>query len=96
MRRRRAPEIITGIVNADGSINRGDGFTVQKSGAGQYTLFFPSGFRLMGFTMAKVGADTPFYLGGPTDRTVQVVSVSSIAAGGVDAAFSFIAVGIQQ
>jgi hypothetical protein len=35
---------IAGIVNADGSINTGSGFSVSHDGTGKYTLDVPAGY----------------------------------------------------
>jgi hypothetical protein len=98
MEKRRQPEIIAGRVNSDGTIASsvpGDSFTVVKGGAGVYTLNFASGFRLIGLTITKVGSDTPFYLGTPTERSCQVTSVSTIGGAGIDIGFCFTASGLQ-
>jgi hypothetical protein len=92
MEKRRQPEIIAGRVNSDGTIASsvpGDSFT------GVYTLNFASGFRLIGLTITKVGSDTPFYLGTPTERSCQVTSVSTIGGAGIDIGFCFTASGLQ-
>ena len=93
MRRRRQPEVIAGRVNADGTIAAGDGFTVQKGTAGQYTILGPTGFRLSGATV------TPYAVGQAFPRTALVtersfeVDMQTSAGTATDLAFSFVAVG---
>ena len=96
MRRRRNPEVIAGRVNADGTIATGDGFQARNAGAGVYVLTFAPGFVLQGITFTKFGADTPWYISAISENSVTWISVSSIAAGGVNAAFMFTAVGEQR
>jgi len=46
MRRRRSPEIIAGqITGATATIVAGDGFSVVRNVAGNYTITFAPGFR---------------------------------------------------
>lgn len=46
MKPERQPDIISGRVNADGTIASGSGFTVYKSNTGTYRLTFDPGFRV--------------------------------------------------
>lgn len=41
---------IAGTVNADGSIRNGSGFSVTRTGTGQYTLRLPPSFRVLSCT----------------------------------------------
>lgn len=97
MEKRRQPEIIAGRVNPDGSIATGDGFTVQRLVAGSYLITFASGFRLVSITATFNGglAAINAFLGGFSERGVTVGMTNS-AGTQTDAAFSFIAAGIQQ
>lgn len=99
MRRRRAPEIIAGRVNADGSIAAGDGFTVQKTGTGTYTVYFNQrNFRPISAVACPAQSISAYC-------TVQSLTEAGFAmASGtvgatpvaVDTAFHFVAAGIQQ
>lgn len=95
MRRRRSPEIISGRVNADGSIASGDGFTVQKGTAGLFTLTFAAGFRLTSIVTVSaasgVGRGTDaFPLG---DRSATVTTFTMTTSALTDYPFCFNAVG---
>jgi len=97
MQERRQPEIVAGRVNSDGSIAAGDGFTVQKAGAGSYTVTFPPGFRLISCTANAAG--TPNVITAVfdtwTDRSVRVATLN-ISFSPLDGVFTFAAVGVQQ
>lgn len=61
MRRRRAPEVIGGRVNSDGTVAGGTGdFQVQKDGAGLYLVFLPRGFKLKSATASPWVAASAF------------------------------------
>jgi hypothetical protein len=95
-RRGRNPEVIAGRVNADGTIAAGDGFSVQKTGTGVYVIVFPPGFRVVSGTTsfgAQIPNDTTA-VGAFTSSSMSVWPMTG--ATGIDAAFSFIAVGIQR
>ena len=97
MRQRRQPEIIAGRVAADGSIQTGDGFSVQKTGAGAYTINLPSGFRTVGFTMsAYAGAGAVGGTFSASSVTSYGITTYNSSFAATDGAFSFIAVGVQQ
>lgn len=95
--RRRSPEIIAGRVQGDGSILNGDGFTVTRVAAGQYSLAFASGFRLQSITATAIGA-TGGYIATTNSQTERTVAVwmMTTAAAGADMGFCFTAVGVQQ
>jgi hypothetical protein len=98
MEKRRQPEIIAGIVNADGSINRGDGFTVRKTGTGAYVVDLPSSFRLLSVTMTSYSGGAGVWgtstIPSATSFSVNVFTPSTGAQ--IDGAFGFTAVGVQQ
>jgi hypothetical protein len=95
MRRRRSPEIIAGRVNGDGSIATGDGFTVQRTGTGNYIVTFAAGFRMTGFSATVASSNEIFYQS-PTDRTINVQTASTAGGALFDGAWAFVAVGTQQ
>lgn len=97
MEKRRQPEIIAGRVNADGSIAGGDGFSVAKTGTGVYGITFASGFKFMSVAITPSTSAAAALGQNATERFVQVALSSTVPAfTGVDQAFSFIAVGVQQ
>jgi hypothetical protein len=96
MRRRRTPEIIAGRIGANGEIISGDNFNCVKNSTGSYSILFPQGFNVQSFTAIKINADSPSYVSAVGDYYVTWVSVSAPAAGGLDVAFMFIAVGLQK
>lgn len=96
MEKRRQPEIITGRVNADGTIAAGDGFTVQKTGTGSYTLAFTQGFRVLScVTCLSVLTTFLAYPTAYTERTVAVSTFNDSTGALGDQPFSFVAVGVQ-
>jgi hypothetical protein len=97
MRRRRNPEVVAGRVNADGSIAAGDGFTVVKGTAGNYTVTFVGGFRLMAVTTSTTSGSG--YLVAPSAITASgfaAFNFNSSTLVAADVGFSFIAAGVQQ
>lgn len=91
--KRRAPEIIAGRVNADGTIAAGDGFTVQKTGTGQYVLAFGN-FRLIATVASVLNATGDADPNAHAANTV-IINTFTLAAAAQDLPFSFIAVGTQ-
>jgi len=93
MRRRRAPEIIAGRVNANGTVAMGDNFQVIKGGTGVYTVYFASGFRLIS---ATVTAGAGYGVTSFSERTITF-NFGTVASPSTpqDTGFSFIAVGMQ-
>lgn len=95
MRRRRSPEVIAGAVAANGTILTGEGFTVQRTSAGFYTITFPEDFRIVSVTASAnntVGwADMSG--AGPNYITIAMFSTNVVAT---DMPFSFVAVGAQK
>jgi hypothetical protein len=95
--KRRQPEIIAGRVNADGSIAAGDGFTSQRTSAGNYTITLAAGMRVIAAVTSPLGSqavvrtETAY---GSQSFNVLAFGPSTLAVG--DSAFTFIAVGIQQ
>jgi hypothetical protein len=97
MEKRRQPEIIAGTVNADTTIARGDGFTVQKTSTGSYLLLFPSGFRITGITANDAGSASYVVNAGPSGERSAVVGIYlSNTGAATDRTFTFVAVGVQQ
>jgi hypothetical protein len=95
MRRRRNPEIITGMVAADGTIQRGEDFTCTKvGGLGQYTLLFPSNFRFVAIAFTGHTNNNPTFYYDPSIGyvVIRIGNTSAVA----DTAFSFIATGYYQ
>lgn len=96
MRSRRKLEIIAGRVNADGSIAAGDGFTVQKTGTGGYTVTLAAGFRLVAApTAGAAGGLWVAVTSAFTDRSFVVGTYTTGTNSAADIAFTFIAAGIQ-
>jgi hypothetical protein len=97
MEKRRQPEVITGYVNADGSIGSGDGFTVAKGTAGNYTITFPPSFRMISLSGSSGVANGTFTLvNAPATQPQLVRLYTANTAALVDSPFSFIAIGVQQ
>ena len=98
MEKRRQPEIIAGVVNSDGSIAAGDGFTVQKAGTATYVLTFPTSFRLISATGAAdtAGSAVSVMISARTVNSVTFITRISNTATGADSTFAFTAVGVQQ
>jgi hypothetical protein len=97
MRGRRRQEIISGRVNADGSIATGDGFSNAKTSAGIHVVTLQLGFRLVSVTMSTAGNYAMINADTFTERSFRV-TISSTASSftASDQPFTFIAVGIQQ
>lgn len=98
MEKRRTPEIIAGRCDINGGIVTASGdFTVFVPSAGQYTITFPSGFRLISFTAnAWIAAAWYVVIVGWTDRSVIISPINQATGVGAAQQFSFTAVGIQQ
>lgn len=91
MKARRQLETIAGRVNADGTIQMGDGFTTIFGGAGVITVRFP-GFRLIsaqGNAAAIVMIDTF------TENSCRFVTVNTVGGAGVSTPFFFSAQGYR-
>jgi hypothetical protein len=95
-RRRRNPEIIAGRVNADGSIAAGDGFTVQKTGTGAYTVTLASGFRMLGAIVSPYATYGVVWQASATERSFVVSTVIANTGASSDMPFNIVAVGVQQ
>jgi len=95
VRRRRDPEIISGRMNADGTIAAGDGFTCVKGAAGNYTLRFPPNFIVVACCVTVVSITGNLVVATPSGNqvTIQLWSNSAVAT---DMVFSFIATGPQR
>lgn len=84
--------IITGLVNANGSIASGVGFSVYKSGTGTYLVMLIPPFRVIRSWVAT-GA-TGFATVNPGASASSASIATSVAAGsGADSIFSFTAIG---
>lgn len=97
MRDIRQPQIIAGRVNADGSIAAAGGdFTVTRSSLGLYVVTVP--FRLVALTANMVYGGTNGFieLDTITERSVRVNVLNGGGTALIDAAFMFIATGVQQ
>jgi hypothetical protein len=90
--------IVAGEVNFDGTIRRGDGFSVQRPHIGVYEItfsprFFPSGCAAL--TVTDVGSayynPIPQVSPGPCDRSFTVYMEYPGVNKTVDQAFAFIA-----
>lgn len=95
MRRRRNPEVVSGRINADGSIAAGEGFTVIKGTTGVYNISMPSGFRLIAVTTATAaGGNQVVAMDTFTEKSfiVRIYQAASVTA--VDSPFTFIATGM--
>lgn len=95
MRRRRNPEIISGRVNSDGTIQAGEGFVAIRTSTGTYAILFPSSFRLVGVTASVINAvgDADPNSFSPNGVTISTFTMASALS---DMSFSFVAVGAQQ
>jgi hypothetical protein len=98
MRRRRNPEIIAGAVNSAGTIAAGDGFSVNKTATGSYTVTITApGFRMLTAVASQWNGSALIIDAIPQTGTNTIaVTIRTTAAALLDANFSFVAVGIQQ
>ena len=96
------PVIVRGRVNANGTIARGSGFTVNKFATGRYTITFTTAFAAVPVVVATVestggatGATILHDAATPTTTTTATVS-TLISSGGTfsDKAFDFIAMAV--
>lgn len=81
---------VHGIVNGDGSIYSGVGFTVQKLGAGTYQIRLSSPLKVLRSVTAALAQNQPWLIqtGGvqPSGMTVSTYNYSAVSS---DTAFSF-------
>lgn len=96
MRRAKDPEVIYGRVNGDGTINAGERFTVQRTGAGQYVLTFEQGFRFESATGSGFQAGAVVYFSAPAERSVNVTTYQLTTAAVTDLAWAFDAKGFTS
>lgn len=86
--------VITGQVNADGTIQAGSGFDVDHSGTGVYTITFHAAFGSNPTVLAagKADATIPQVTDiGLSPTSVTIVVVSSAGGGLEDQPFNFVA-----
>lgn len=94
MRDRRQPEVIAGRVNSDGTIAVGDGFTCVRGGVGIYVLNFGTTFRLISVAVTINAGSMAWEASAYSPNSVQV-NTRSLSAVLTDAAFAFLAAGVQ-
>jgi len=71
------PSSSSGLINANGTIGFGTGFSVQHTGTGQYLVTYPTS---TGFTSIPAVVVTPFGLNG-RDVTWSVAALTAINGG---------------
>jgi hypothetical protein len=97
MRDPRQPQTMGGRVGGDGSVATQTGdFTVSRTAAGRYSIFFPVSFRLTGFGSTAInGAVAYTQIGTMNDHQVDLVVASTTTpATPIDSAFTFTATGM--
>jgi hypothetical protein len=90
---------IWGRVAGNGAILGGTGFSVNRTGAGQYTISFNTPFNVAPAVVANtndsvIQADAPLFISTPAVNGVTIFTTTMAAGGGsnfVDHPFSFIA-----
>lgn len=89
--------IIRGTVSSAGAIVVGSGFTVSRTGVGQYTVTFTTAFADHPTVTLGAGITVANYAVKLTTRSATAIAVNTItiaaAPANVDAEFSFIAIG---
>lgn len=83
---RTVRRISTAVVNADGSINNGTGFTVTKTGTGAYTIRF-QGYRALTGATCSLGAGVGVTVVSVTQPNTVTVNIYTMASVAVDVAF---------
>lgn len=86
------PRIVRGRVNADGSIAAGSGFTVTKTGVGDYTITFATSFAQAPVTVATGVDPGVSALTGLATATTVRIRTADINVAYQDCAFTFIAI----
>jgi hypothetical protein len=75
-----APLVVSGVVNPDGSIARGAGFTVAKTGTGLYAITFAPAFAVVPAIAVTVDTD---WASGNISGNALVIAMDGLTAAGV-------------
>jgi len=96
-------KLLRGTVNADGTVDAGNGFTVSKTGDGEYTIDFSTSFASTPTVKASiiytdVGATNRIiaYVCDLTANSCKIETVDAVASGFAEGTgFTFIAIGTE-
>lgn len=87
--------IVRGVVNSDGSIFSGEGFTVPSSGTGSYTITYSSAFLdTPGVGIAVYGANNTITVQASSNANLVINTFNSSGSPSVEQ-FSFVVVGAK-